>query len=251
MTVAACVEERRSDDTPAPPRLVRRPTLRAGHYVRLAVSDTGTGMTPEVLARVVEPFFTTKPAGKGTGLGLAMADGFAARSGGGLGIDSTPGQGTTVTLWLPVATGPLPRQAVAGAPDPQAGTGGSRILVVDDDKLIRELLAEQLANAGHAVTVAEDGAAALAVLDTAVPIDLLLTDLSMPGVDGVALIHAAQRRRPGLPAILLTGFAANAADLTPSAFNGGFSLLRKPVTERALADSIQMLLEERRISLIR
>ena len=224
----------------SPPGAVR--ALLPGAYLRLSVADTGTGMTPEVLARATEPFFTTKPSGKGTGLGLAMARGFAEQSGGGLRLESVPGQGTTVTLWLPLAEAPA---AAAAVPPAAAAPGRARrVLLVDDDATVREITAEGLEAAGYAVLATGDGAAALGLLDQGEAVDLLVSDLSMPGMDGLAVIQAAQRRRPGLPAILLTGYATNAAELAlGGAMSGAFTLLRKPVTAAALAERAGAMLE--------
>ncbi|WP_141563110.1 hybrid sensor histidine kinase/response regulator [Teichococcus rhizosphaerae] len=217
--------------------------LKPGRYVRLSVSDTGHGMDAGTLARATEPFFTTKEPGKGTGLGLAMARGFAEQSGGGLHIASAPGQGTTVTLWLPVAdAGAAPAERAEGAAPPAAER--RRILLVDDYDLMREMLAENLSDAGYEVVQAEDGVAALALVEAGETIDLLVSDLSMPGMNGVALIREAQRRRPGLPAILLTGFAGDAAELRGGEAEGAsFSLLRKPVIGPELARCVASLLK--------
>lgn len=216
--------------------------LEPGAYVRLVVADTGPGMPPGVLARATEPFFTTKPHGKGTGLGLATARGFAEQSGGGLLVESEPGQGARVSIWLPVAEGapgtdaPTPRGSAA---PPEA----HRILLVDDEALVRRITAEGLEAAGFSVLAAPGAAAALELLDGGESVDLLVSDLSMPDMDGLALIREAQRRRPRLPAILLTGFATDAAELAISgAVAGTFSLLRKPVTTAALAERISVLL---------
>ncbi|MCW8086287.1 PAS domain S-box protein [Sabulicella glaciei] len=214
--------------------------LAAGRYVRLAIADDGPGMTPDILARVTEPFFTTKPQGQGTGLGLAMAKGFAEQSGGALAIESAPGRGTVASLFLPVA----PPSSVADKPGeaPRAPSRG-RILLVDDDLIVREVTAEQLLEDGYEVVSAASGAAALEMLGEVAP-DLLLTDLSMPEMDGATLIREARARRPGLPALLLTGFADRAADLAQGGENG-FALLRKPATAQELAASITLLLEKR------
>ncbi len=216
--------------------------LKPGSYVRLAISDSGIGMPPEVLARVTEPFFTTKRPGEGTGLGLAMARGFAEQSGGGLLVESTPGRGTTVTLWFTVS-----RLAASAAADPAASADsrpGARLLVVDDDAMVRMILTEELEAAGYAVLTAADGPAALALLDAGERVDLVVADLSMPGMDGVALVRNAQHRRPNLPAILLTGFANAAAEIAVGgAVTGTFTLLRKPVEAALLAERIRMMLE--------
>ncbi|MBY0339251.1 MAG: response regulator [Acetobacteraceae bacterium] len=240
LTLAAAAESLRADAPDHPGR------LRPGDYVRLSVIDTGAGMPPDILARASEPFFTTKPQGQGTGLGLAMARGFAQQSGGGFAIASEPGRGTAVTLWLPVATAGV-LESAAPAEDPGAGQGGRarRILLVDDDAVVREVTASGLEAAGFTVLSVAGGDEALARLDGGAAVDVLICDLSMPGVDGLETIREAQRRRPGLPAILLTGFATNAAELAVGgALSGSFSLLRKPVTAEALAERVDMLLEE-------
>jgi nitrogen-specific signal transduction histidine kinase/CheY-like chemotaxis protein len=218
--------------------------LKPGGYVRLSVSDTGSGIPPEVLEHVTEPFFTTKAKDQGTGLGLAMARGFAEQSGGGLHIESTVGRGTTVHLWFPQAK-PMPVTAPAEpcevSPDAQPR---ACLLVVDDEPLLREIIAQQLEGCGYSAQTAGNAMEALALLDAGEQVDLIISDLSMPGMDGMSLVREAQRRRPRLPAILLTGFASNAAEVAFSgAVSGTFSLLRKPVTDQQLADRVAMLLE--------
>ncbi|PWS36655.1 hypothetical protein DFH01_16080 [Falsiroseomonas bella] len=217
--------------------------LKAGAYVRLSIADTGVGMDAPTLARATEPFFTTKPRGQGTGLGLAMARGFAEQSAGALTIESAPGFGTTVRLWLPVA----PSEPVAPAPHvaeprPQADAR-RRLLLVDDEALVRALTAEALEAAGFVVHSVGSSAEALELLDAGEAVDILVTDLSMPGLDGLALIREAQRRRPDLPAILLTGFATDMAELAVGgAISGRFSLLRKPIDAGMLAERADVLL---------
>ncbi len=219
--------------------------LAPGSYIRLAVTDAGEGMDAATLARAREPFFTTKRSGSGTGLGLAMAQGFAEQSGGALAIASRPGEGTTVTLWLPEAvSGETADAAPAGSPAGGTQTH-ARILLVDDEALIREVLAQQLAAAGFEVLEAADGADALA-LSSSEHVDAVVTDLSMPGVDGLAVIRGVQARSPGLPAVLLTGYAGDETSLALSgAMSGTFSLLRKPVSEVQLLDRIRALLAAR------
>jgi PAS domain S-box-containing protein len=223
--------------------------LKPGRYVRLQVADTGTGMDAATLDRAREPFFTTKKVGSGTGLGLAMANGFAEQSGGGLNIASEPGAGTLVTLWLPEV-------APAGALDHEgsrdmraAGTtapaGAARILVVDDEVIIRTLLAKNLEDCGYEVLVAATGLEALAIADT-VKLDALVTDLSMPGIDGLGVIRGVQAVQPHTPAVLLTGYAGDETALAlRGAMSGTFSLLLKPVTEGQLLDRISTLLSAR------
>ncbi|MGI4794225.1 MAG: PAS domain S-box protein [Janthinobacterium lividum] len=224
--------------------------LEAGCWIRVAVTDDGSGMSPQVLARASEPFFTTKPQGKGTGLGLAMAKGFAEQSGGALQIESEPGRGTTVALWLPAAEqSALGRLCERVEPSPMLATAGHpKILLVDDHEILRELLAEQLEELGYEVTQAASGEQAVALLDRNLPFDLMVTDLSMPGMDGVATIREAQRRRGRIPVVLLTGYAGDAAALAIGReIAGAFSLLRKPVEARHLAERMAMLLEATRI----
>ncbi len=217
----------------------------ATRLIRIDVRDTGSGMTQDVLTRAAEPFFTTKPQGSGTGLGLAMAKGFAEQSGGAFRVDSQPGLGTVVSLWFP-AVADSPRMA-ASEPAANRAVRSARILLVDDDPLVREVTSEQLESEGYAVIAADGAATALEHLDSGLFIDLLLSDLSMPGMDGLALIREAQRRRPGLPAILLTGFASNAAELAlGGALSGTFSLLRKPATAKQIAERAETLIADAR-----
>jgi CheY-like chemotaxis protein len=175
-----------------------------------------------------------------------MAQGFAEQSGGALAIESRPGDGTTVTLWLPEAMSG--EAAVVTNPTPTRNGQTRervRILLVDDEAMIREVLAQQLEEAGFHVLVAESGAEALA-LSAKEQIDAVVTDLSMPGVDGLAVIKGIQARSPGLPAVLLTGYAGDETALALSgAMSGTFSLLRKPVTETHLLDRLGALLAAR------
>ncbi|WP_207538126.1 hybrid sensor histidine kinase/response regulator [Sabulicella rubraurantiaca] len=239
LTLSAATDFPREDGAPGRPV-----TLRAGSYVRLSVSDTGMGMSPEIVARATEPFFTTKPPGQGTGLGLAIVRGFAEQSGGALGIESARGRGTTIHLWLPLAEAEAREEVPLALAEAPANGVRARLLLVDDDAVVREVTAEQLAEAGYAVRQAADGPSALALLDAGEAVDLLVSDLSMPGMDGVSLVRAAQRRRPRLPAILLTGFATHAAELAlGGALSGTFSLLRKPVTAEHLAERVAVMLE--------
>ena len=215
--------------------------LKPGAYVRVAVRDSGAGMSPEVLARATEPFFTTKTNGQGTGLGLATARGFAEQSGGGMRIESAPGEGAVVTLWLPLAA----HAEVFVSPSSETAAPTERrtirLAVVDDDPLVRALLAEQLRSAQYDVTACPDPAMALALLDAGERFDMLIADLSMPGMDGIALIREARLRLPEMPAILLTGYATEAVEVR-GASPDAFTILRKPVSERRLVEGIEMLL---------
>jgi signal transduction histidine kinase/ActR/RegA family two-component response regulator len=219
--------------------------LEPGTYVRLTVADTGTGIEAATLPRVMEPFFTTKEQGKGTGLGLPMARGFAQQSGGALTISSDPGLGTVVALWLPVSGAEIVRPDHSRKPAASINRQKKpSLLLVEDEELVREVVAEQLIDRGYDVIEAEGGRRALALLDAGCPVDLIISDLSMPGMDGVSLIRAAQIRKPRLPAILLTGYAGETAALAVGrGLDGSFSLLRKPVTGDHLADRIATLLQ--------
>jgi PAS domain S-box-containing protein len=230
------------------PRSPSQTGLATGRYIRLTVGDAGVGMDAATLARAREPFFTTKRSSSGTGLGLAMAQGFAEQSGGALAIESEPGVGTTVRLWLPEAG--FEENVRATASNTTSSPGGearptARVLLVDDEAMIREVLAQQLAEAGFDVLTAASGGEALAVTENQ-GVDAVITDLSMPGVDGLAVIRGMQTRFPGLPAILLTGYAGDETALALSgAMSGAFSLMRKPVTEVQLLDRLRALLAAR------
>ncbi|CAH2602029.1 Histidine kinase [Rhodovastum atsumiense] len=226
---------------------IRPVKLEAGAYVRLTVSDTGSGMDSATLAQACEPFFTTKPVERGTGLGLAMARGFAEQSGGALAIESAPGQGTTVTLWLPAAEreatpARVPHEGQAASLD----GGSGRVLLVDDEVAVVKALTFGLRSAGFEVLATEGGAAALALLDAGEAVDLLVSDLFMPGMSGLTLIEETRARRPGLPAILLTGYVDNDVELAMNgALSGSFSLLRKPVKIPQLVGRIEAVLARR------
>ncbi len=222
----------------APSDTLPPPVLPAGAYVHLTLIDTGTGMAPEILARASEPFFTTKDPGQGTGLGLAMARGFAEQSGGGFAISSIQGQGTTIHLWFPQAGEHAVISAAPASPAMPAGEAANpmRVLMVDDDSMVREVLAGEMEAHGFLVTTAADGQAALALIDAGQPTDLLITDYAMAGMTGMTLITETRRRRPGLPALLLTGFAEfRAEEALASAQDRLTVLLRKPIAGDDLA----------------
>jgi len=218
------------------------PALSEGDYLQIDLTDTGPGMDAATLRRAAEPFFTTKPTGQGTGLGLSMSRGFAEQSGGALAIWSEPGKGTRVTLWFPQARGSAGTAAVPEH-SPSEAHPPARALVVDDDPMVREILGEQLKSIGYEVKLATDGLDALNQLDTGTVVDVLVTDYSMPGMNGVVLIEEARRRLPNLPAVLLTGFADGALRLTSGKEQARFTaLLRKPVNEVELAERLEALL---------
>jgi signal transduction histidine kinase len=206
------------------------PGFAAGHYVRLSVTDTGVGMDLSVLARAGEPFFTTKGIGKGTGLGLAMVQGLAEQSGGRLELKSVSGKGTSAVIWLPIATTVAADETEHAQQELVART--LTLLVVDDDMLVLMGTVGMLEDLGHTVVQATTGKAALAVLRSGEPIDVLITDQAMPGMTGTELIKAARAERPGLPVILATGYAE------PAGIEAGIPILKKPYLPRALASAI-------------
>jgi signal transduction histidine kinase len=177
-----------------------------GDYVLVSVTDTGTGMPPEVLAHALDPFFTTKEPGKGTGLGLAQAYAFATQSQGSIALSSTMGQGTRVDLWLPRSSLPLSPQPARSV---QAETphASGRILFVEDDALVREAVARALEDAGFEVLVAASGERALAMIEGGLDVDAAFSDIVMPGkISGIDLAAILRERRPGLPVVLATGY---------------------------------------------
>jgi signal transduction histidine kinase/CheY-like chemotaxis protein len=207
-----------------------------GDYVTIAVSDTGSGMTPEVLERVFEPFFTTKPVGKGTGLGLSQIFGFVRQSGGEIGIDTVLGEGTTVTLYLPRHMGEADAPTESDAAiDPEAPARALDILVVEDDPRVLSATMSALTELGHRPLACDDPLHAESCLDRMDSVDLILTDVLMPGRTGPEMIAALGSRIDGIPVLYVTGYAGEA---DASAF-GGNIVLRKPFTMAALAKAVE------------
>jgi PAS domain S-box-containing protein len=217
--------------------------LPAGQYLSLSVSDTGTGMTPEVMARAFEPFFTTKPMGAGTGLGLSMIYGFARQSGGRVHIDSMVGRGTTVWLYLPRHLGD--DEATLPSPDasaPRRATHGETVLVVDDEPTVRMLVNEILIDLGYSAIEAKDGVEALEILRSNRRIDLLVTDIGLPGgIDGRQLGAAARSCRPGLRILFITGYPHMLRGV-PDSIDEGVQALAKPFAVQELAVRISALM---------
>ena len=216
------------------------PDLEPGEYVCISVADTGIGMSPEVVARATEPFFSTKPVGKGTGLGLAQVYGIARQAGGTMRIDSREGQGTTVRLLLPNVEPRVPAQGEGvSEASPAAAAPGARILVVDDDPDVRLFLATVLGELGHAVEAVESGETALAAVQAAPP-DLMLIDFAMPGMNGAQLAQAVREQYADLPIIFVTGYAES-EQLEEAGVD--VPVLRKPFGPSALsslvADALQ------------
>lgn len=217
--------------------------VEAGRYVCIAVSDTGIGMPPKVLEQVFEPFFTTKPLGQGTGLGLSMVYGFVGQSGGFVALESEVGVGTSVQLYLPeniTADRTSPRLAKKSV-QTQDGKGET-ILIADDDETIRALLSEVFERSGYRTLIAENGPSGLAILRSEVAIDLLLTDVGLPGLNGRQLADAARIVRPHLPIVFMTGYAEVAQ--SGEFLEDGMQLLTKPFPLDAALASVRAMLTE-------
>jgi hypothetical protein len=219
-------------------RLDEEPDHPAGEFVRITVADTGEGMAPDVLARAAEPFYSTKPLGKGTGLGLAQVYGIAQQAGGTLRIDSEPGKGTSVHILLPVVAEPMPGEAGEARPAgaPAGAIAGARILVVDDDGDVRAFLAESLEGFGCTVVSAASGAEGLEAMRDWRP-DLALIDYAMPGMHGAEVARAARERHPALPIVFVTGYAES--EQLEAALDGDVPVLRKPFTLAELAAAVE------------
>ncbi len=215
--------------------------LSAGDYVALRVTDTGSGMPAGVIARAFEPFFTTKPVGQGTGLGLSMVYGFVKQAGGHIEIDSEIGKGTTISLFLPrdLSTGaPLDKPTKAL---PVPGHAGEMILVVEDDEAVRGVIAAVLEDLGYPFIEAIDATSALEVFDSGLSIDLLVTDVGLPGMNGRQLAEIAMARKPGLKVLFVTGYAEQAAQ-RQGFLGDGMQMITKPFVITELASRIRSIL---------
>jgi CheY-like chemotaxis protein len=213
--------------------------------VQLSVADTGSGIPADVLPKVFEPFFTTKDVGKGSGLGLPQVYGFAKQSGGGIRIDTRPGAGTTVHVFLPRARAEaIPASAALLAPPeaPKDAAGTYRLLLVDDDDAVRDVTAEVLLQLGYDVVQAADGAAALAAFDAGADFDLVIADFAMPGMNGAELRRRLLARNPSLHVVILTGYA----DLTALQDVPEDMVLQKPLYENQLAERLRRWLPAQR-----
>jgi PAS domain S-box-containing protein len=221
-------------------------SLSPGRYATIAITDSGTGIPPEIISRVMDPFFTTKEEGKGTGLGLSMVYGFMKQSNGAVGIDSTPGEGTTVRLFFPEADGRDGELPVRGSIGPRPADdrkGSETILVVDDRPEVADLAEAILADYGYHILKAGNGREALDVLDKAERVDMLFSDLIMPGgMNGVVLAREAKRRQPKLKVLLTTGYAEASLERQDA---GGteFDVLNKPYRRLELARKVREVLD--------
>jgi PAS domain S-box-containing protein len=218
--------------------------LRAGQYVTVAVTDSGTGMTPDIIAKAFDPFFTTKPTGQGTGLGLSMVYGFVRQSEGHVTIYSEPGQGTTFRLYLPRYRGDLAETVEATFDsDGLQADPGETVLVVDDEATVRMLVTETLDELGYAALEAMDGQAGLTILQSNARVDLLVTDVGLPGLNGRQLADAARVVRPHLKILFMTGYAHNAAVGNGAKLELGMEIITKPFALDALAKKIREMIE--------
>ena len=214
--------------------------MTPGRYVLMAVSDTGAGMDKTTLSRVFEPFFTTKPEGQGAGLGLATVYGIVKQSGGFIWVDSEPGHGATFKIYLPRVDAPVEAHPPAAAARPRPGPPGSRILLVEDDAGVRDLMAELLVSEGYAVQVAANPKEAIALFEgSAERTDLLLTDVIMPGMSGRDLARALLERQPDLRVLYVSGYAGEAVTRV-GGLDPGQRFLQKPFSE---ADLLRQVLE--------
>ncbi|NBF06232.1 PAS domain-containing protein [Pseudomonas sp. Fl5BN2] len=216
--------------------------VKAGDYVMLGVSDNGAGMSPRILAKAFDPFFTTKPIGQGTGLGLSMIYGFAQQSGGHVTISSEPDQGTSVRLYLPrlYAAAPEPPAAASANQAPQA-IAGETVVVVEDDPAVRMLVLNVLSELGYRAFEAEDARSALPLLESPMRVDLLVTDVGLPGMNGRQLAEIARQHRPGLKVLFMTGYAEKAAE-RQGFLEPGMDLMAKPFSIEDLAQKIRQMI---------
>jgi PAS domain S-box-containing protein len=214
--------------------------IEAGDYVVVRVGDTGVGMARDTLKKVFEPFFTTKPIGQGTGLGLSMIYGFARQSRGHVRIESTEGEGTTFRLYLPRYQGNI--ESRADAPAREAATGaGEAVLLIEDDSAVRLIISDVLRELGYACIEASDGQSALPMLTSNTPLDLLITDVGLPGMNGRQIAEIARRHRPHLKVLFVTGYAEHATGQAPF-LEAGMEMVTKPFALDALALKIREMI---------
>ena len=225
-------------------RQARRRDVSPGEYVCLRVSDTGVGMPPSVKARAFDPFYTTKPIGKGTGLGLSMIYGFVRQSDGSVLIDSEPGKGTSIEICLPRFKGDAVGLPVHESSGDNRAEANEVVLIVEDEAVVRLLVVETLNDLGYKALETADSAAALRILQSPQRVDLLVSDIGLPGLNGRQLADAARVTRPGLKVLFVTGYAEDAAG---NAFlEPGMEIVIKPFTMEALASKIREMIEDPR-----
>ena len=239
LTIETC--NARLDDAYA----ARQRDVRPGQYICICVTDTGTGMTPDVIAKAFEPFFTTKPIGQGTGLGLSMIYGFTRQSEGYARIYSEVGQGTTIKLYLPRYYGESEEIEAerAGLTEAHRSEDGEVVLVVEDELAVRDLVIDVLQDLGYRAIEASDGPAGLKLLQSDLRLDLLITDVGLPGLNGRQLADAARRHRPDLKVLFMTGYAENAT-IANGFLDPGMQMITKPFAIEALATRIRDMIEQ-------
>ena len=216
------------------------PALSPGDYVCIGVTDTGTGMSAEVAARAFDPFFTTKPIGQGTGLGLSMIYGFARQSDGHVTIDSKLGRGTSVRLYLPRHHGEIAPQLASAATAAEHAATGETVLVVEDEPVVRAVIVEMLGEQGYQTLEAVDGPSGLRILRTNARIDLLVTDVGLPGMNGRQLADQARETRPGLKVLFITGYAESVA-ISDGFLQPGMEMITKPFDLDNLSQRIRAM----------
>ena len=218
------------------------PEIEPGQYVCISVTDTGSGMSAATIEKAFEPFFTTKPIGRGTGLGLSMIYGFAKQSGGHAKIYSQLGQGTTVKLYLPRFSGKVDQdEQIPDLREIYNAHTNETVLVVEDEFVVRELIVEVLKELGYSTLEADEGPAALKILDSKQRIDLVISDIGLPGLNGRQIIDAARETRPLLKVLFMTGYAENAA-IAAGFLEPGMAMITKPFAMEALATRIREML---------
>lgn len=222
----------------------RERDLPPGQYLSLCVTDTGTGMTPDVITRAFDPFFTTKPVGQGTGLGLSMIHGFVRQSGGQVRIYSEFGQGTTMCLYLPRYYGSAREEAAhADLSEAPRAEQGETVLIVDDEPSVRMLVSEVLEDLGYTAVEAADGPTGLKIMQSDVRLDLLVTDVGLPGgMNGRQMADAGRELRPELKVLFITGYAENAV-IGNGHLEPGMQLMTKPFVMEVLASRIREMIE--------
>jgi nitrogen-specific signal transduction histidine kinase/CheY-like chemotaxis protein len=224
-------------------RAARERDLKAGQYIAILVTDTGTGIPKDIVERIFDPFFTTKPIGQGTGLGLSMIHGFVRQSGGQIRVDSEPGIGTTMSLYLPRYTGSAPDEISAAISGIAATGAGETVLVIDDEPVVRMLITEVVQEAGYVALEAGDGPAGLEILRSDRRIDLLVTDVGLPGgMNGRQVADAARISRPDLKVLFVTGYAENAA-VGNGLLDRGMQVITKPFVTSDLASRITEIMD--------
>jgi PAS domain S-box-containing protein len=214
--------------------------LLPGDYICIDVADTGIGMSADVAARAFDPFFTTKPLGQGTGLGLSMIYGFALQSGGHAAIDSRLGQGTSVKLYLPRHRGEAATEHASRGSGSEHRAAGETVLIVEDEPVVRSVILEMLAEQGYRTLEAFDGPSGLQILRGDQQIDLLITDVGLPGMNGRQLVDQARKMRPGLKVLFITGYAEN-ADMAEGFLQPGMEMITKPFDHDQLSQRVRAM----------